>query len=58
MFGRIIDIIIERITGKSCDKCRFLCKDGISCGNYARWEMCNRGITLKGYKPKEVDRDE
>ena len=49
---KLLQIIIEKITGKTCDKCKH-CINGISCDNFARYEECCTKIYPVGFEPKE-----
>ncbi len=49
---KLLQIIIEKITGKTCDKCKH-CIDGISCDNYQRYCECVTSIFPVGFEPKE-----
>lgn len=48
----LLQIIIEKITGKTCDKCKH-CINGISCDNFARCEECCTKLYPVGFEPKE-----
>lgn len=49
---KLLQIIIEKITGKTCDKCKH-CINGISCDNFARYEECCTRLYPVGFEPKE-----
>ena len=47
--GFILRNIIEKVTGKSCNKCRH-CLGGISCDSYTRYRECVSSIYPKGFE--------
>ena len=47
-----LQFIVEKITGKSCYKCKH-CVDGFSCDNYPRYSECVTRIYPCGFEPKE-----
>ena len=49
---RLLRIIIEKITGRTCDKCKY-CVDGISCNNMVRYAHCVKNIYPHEFDPKE-----
>ena len=49
---KLLQIIIEKITGKICDKCKH-CINGISCDNLAQYEECCTKLYPIGFESKE-----
>lgn len=49
---KLLQIIIEKITGKTCDNCKH-CINGISCNNLVRYEKCCTKLYPAGFDPKE-----
>ena len=47
----LLRIIVEKITGRTCDKCRFNI-GGISCNNMTRYEYCVKHIYPREFEPK------
>lgn len=48
----ILQIIIEKLTGKTCDKCKH-CINGVSCDNVTRYADCVSKVFPVGYEPKD-----
>ena len=48
----IIRMFIERITKKTCDRCKYY-TDGFLCGNYSKYIECTSSIYPKGFESKE-----
>ena len=49
---KLLQIIIEKITGRTCDKCTH-CIDEISCNNMVRYAHCVKTIYPHEFEPKE-----
>jgi hypothetical protein len=49
---RVLQIIVEKITGRTCDKCKH-CISGVFCNNMTSYEKCVKGIFPKGFEKRD-----